>query len=149
MLLTDVEFKKANISHIKQILEIEELCFATPWSEASYKSELSDDHAFYLVALLGDDVIGYCGYWEIVGEGHITNVAVHPDYQGQGLGSQLLRRLIEYAVQAGIDSFTLEVREDNVPAIKLYEKYGFTAVGLRKNYYPKEKKNAIIMWKHV
>jgi len=143
----NVVYEIATTSHLKQILDIERLCFSAPWSEASYAAEFSDERAHYLVALSGGGVIGFCGYWDIVEEGHIINIAVHPDHQGMGVGAGLLGRLLEYAGHKGIGSFTLEVREDNIPAIKLYEKFGFVAEGLRKNYYQKEKKHAIIMWK--
>jgi len=137
---------RADLSHIKQIVDIENMCFSTPWSENSYIAELSDERAFYLVAALGSEIIGYCGYWDIVGEAHITNIAVCPEYRGRGIGEELLGRVIGYAARTGIEDFTLEVREDNIPAIRLYEKFGFTVCGRRKNYYQKEKKHALIMW---
>ena len=145
----NVEYARAEPRHIKQILEIENMCFSVPWTEASYAAEFEDGLAHYFVALLDGGVIGYCGYWEIVGEGHITNVAVHPGYQKHGVGSGLMGKLINYAFKSGIRSFTLEVREDNIPAVRLYNKFGFVSMGIRKNYYQKEKKHALIMWKHI
>ena len=148
-MMRKVDYANAEISHIGQILDIERICFVTPWSEASYIAEFNDELAHYFVALVEDVVVGYCGFWVIVGEGHITNVAVHPDYQNLGIGSELIRRLLESAMSMGVRSFTLEVREDNEPAVRLYQKFGFVSEGVRKNYYQKEKKNALIMWKHV
>ena len=148
-ILTSVSYEKADLSHIKQIVDIENICFVTPWSENSYIDELRDERAHYLVAMLEGEVIGYCGYWDIVEEAHITNIAVHPDYRGRGIGCGLLKTLIDYAAQSGIGSFTLEVREDNDAAKKLCEKFGFSVCGTRRNYYQKEKKHALIMWMHT
>lgn len=145
--LDTVAYAKAELCHIGQIVGIERVCFPDPWSEKSFVEELHNSRAHYFVALFGQRVVGYCGYWEIVGEGHISNVAVHPDYRGMGIGASLIGRLIDHATRNGVGSFTLEVREDNGLAIKLYEKLGFRSVGMRKNYYREEGKHALIMWK--
>jgi ribosomal-protein-alanine N-acetyltransferase len=157
----DAEYIRASISHAAQIYGIERLSFAAPWPRESFERELGDSLARYFIARLpsahagifanggdGDKVIiGYCGYWSIVGEAHITNVAVHPDFRGKGYGSGLLRAMLRDMRETGHSAATLEVREDNHAAIRLYEGFGFKRAGVRKNYYEREKKDAIIMWK--
>ena len=144
-----IKYQQAETEHIKGILEIEQLSFSTPWSEKSFQAEFADDLAYYAVALHEEFVVGYSGFWHIVDEAHITNVAVHPDFRRQGIGCHLVDALLRETVKRGIRDITLEVREDNEPAINLYHQFGFEEKGIRKNYYIKERKNALIMWKHI
>ena len=141
------EYARALPRHIAQICEIENQSFSSPWSELSFSKEFEDGLARYFIAKGEDNVVGYCGYWSIVGEAHITNIAVHPDYRGRGIGGRLMQEMLNDIEALGHTAATLEVREDNYPAIRLYERYGFTQAGMRKNYYEKERKNALIMWK--
>jgi ribosomal-protein-alanine N-acetyltransferase len=142
-------FLPARREHIPGIHAIEKLSFATPWSVESFEREFDDDLARYFVAICDGAVIGYCGYWSIVGEAHITNVAVHPCHRRRHVGIGLMRRMLRDIAENGIGHITLEAREDNRAAISMYEQLGFSRSGLRKNYYAKERKNAVIMWKHT
>lgn len=118
------------------VVEIENLSFPVPKNEGFFKS----DQNKYLVAKEGSKIVGYVGIEEISGERHVINMAVHPENRKQGIG----KRLIE-AVLNDKDVFFLEVRASNIPAQKLYEKYGFEKVGTRKNYYSDNDEDAIIM----
>jgi len=91
-------------------------------------------------------LVGYAGLWAIEDEGHITNVAVHPDYRRMRLGSILVELLIAQTREEGLKRFTLEVRVSNQAAISLYEKFGFVSAGLRKGYYEDNNEDAMIMW---
>jgi len=91
-------------------------------------------------------LIGYAGLWAIEDEGHITNVAVHPDYRRMHLGSILVDMLIAQTRLEGLKRFTLEVRVSNQAAIALYEKFGFVSAGIRKGYYEDNNEDAMIMW---
>lgn len=82
----------------------------------------------------------------VVDEGQITNVAVLPEYWHRGIGSKLISEMLVIAREEGLKSFTLEVRESNGNAVKLYKKLGFMKEGIRKNYYEKPTENALIMW---
>jgi ribosomal-protein-alanine N-acetyltransferase len=84
--------------------------------------------------------------WVIIDEAHITNLAVHPEYRGKGIGRMLLKGMIDYGIKNGIESFTLEVRESNLIAINLYSQLGFKKAGIRKGYYSDTNENALIMW---
>ena len=132
------------------ILKIEKLSFTTPWSKQAFLSELlENDRAYYLVAKVGDRAVGYIGVWLIAGEGHITNVAVHPDYRGQGIGRRLLLAIEEIALARGHRRMTLEVRTSNTVAQHLYRKLGYVAAGIRPKYYRDNNEDALIMWKDL
>jgi len=143
-----VEIIKTSVDHLDDIMVIENLSFAIPWTRQSFIEEItSNKFAIYLSASLNNVVVGYAGMWNVCGEGHITNIAVHPEFRGCGIGSLLLEGLIEEARKAGIERMTLEVRKSNIIAQNLYKKYGFVACGLRKSYYADNKEDALIMWK--
>ncbi len=131
---------------INQILEIERLSFKMPWSRQAFLNELANQLAHYLVMLDDQMVIGYAGFWQILDEGHITNVALLPNYRGRGLGRRLVGHLIEQAKQLGIAQMTLEVRPSNAAALALYRQFGFSVQGRRPNYYYDTNEDALIMW---
>ena len=136
------------LSDIEDILVVEKLSFSIPWSRDSFEKEITDNNlAIYLVAKVNEKAVGYIGMWKVLNEGHITNVAVHPEFRHQGIGDQLVSELLSLCVNENIDLVTLEVRKSNQNAIKLYEKHGFVAEGIRKAYYQDNKEDAIIMWK--
>lgn len=132
---------------INDVLEVSSLSLKETWSKESYKKELENPMAKYLVAEVDNKVIGFAGLWKICDEGHITNIAVHPNYRGNGIGSKLVESLINNSNSWYINSLTLEVRSSNIVAQNLYKKYGFEQEGIRKNYYSDNKEDAIIMWK--
>jgi len=136
------------LSDIEDILVVEKLSFSIPWSRDSFEKEIVDNNlAIYLVAKVNEKAVGYIGMWKVLNEGHITNVAVHPEFRHQGIGDQLVSELLSLCEKENIDLVTLEVRKSNQNAIKLYEKHGFVAEGIRKAYYQDNKEDAIIMWK--
>ena len=134
-------------AHVAAIAEIERLCFNDPWSERSIASELNNRLSLWLVALEGDRVAGYVGSQSVLGETDMMNIAVHPDYRRQGIAEALVVSLVEALKEKGNHSLMLEVRISNEPARKLYEKLGFTQVGLRKNYYRNPREDACILRK--
>ena len=154
----EVEYEKKNrifvevmkSRDIDTVTEIEKLSFDTPWSRESFISEIEkNDFAQYLVAKIGDKVVGYAGMWFILDETHITNIAVHPDYRDIGIGDKLIKAVIESTKENGLRSITLEVRNTNKKAIYLYEKNGFETAGIRKGYYSDNNDDALIMWKEI
>ena len=134
---------------INGVFEVEKNCFEDYWSKDSFRKELSNNLAKYLVAKIDNKVVGYVGIWFVVDEGHITNVAVHEDYRGQKIGDQLIKELVQVCKNNKIISMTLEVRASNVVAQNLYKKYGFKMAGIRKEYYSNNKEDAIIMWNDI
>lgn len=91
-------------------------------------------------------IVGFAGLWLMVDEAHITTIAVHPDYRGQGVGETLLSALIGIAYEIGARMVTLEVRVSNAVAQNLYRKYGFKEAGIRRRYYSDNHEDALIMW---
>jgi ribosomal-protein-alanine N-acetyltransferase len=131
---------------LSEVCAIEQETFSDPWSEEDFRSSMREANNGYLVAEIDQKIIGYCGYWGIVGEGYIYNVAVKKEYRNQRIGYRMLENLIETSKSKGIASFTLEVRSSNEAAIHLYETLGFKAAGIRKDFYTKPNEDAVIMW---
>jgi [ribosomal protein S18]-alanine N-acetyltransferase len=142
----EIRIEPMQTKDVEEVHAIESRSFLTPWSQGTFYSELLENQfAYYLVAKDGDTLVGYGGMWIILDEGHITNVAVLPEYRGRGLGQRLLRALIDRALVEGALRMTLEVRPSNKRALALYKKNGFVIRGVRKGYYQGE--DAYIMWK--
>jgi ribosomal-protein-alanine N-acetyltransferase len=111
---------------IPQVVEIEKLSFKYPKPESVFRE---DEHK-YLVAKEDEKVIGYIGIEKVLDEVHIINMAVHPDYRGKGIGKRLMQHVLNDE-----EVFFLEVRVSNETARKVYEKYGFKDINMRKQYY--------------
>ena len=141
--------ERMNESHVAAVAALEKLCFADPWSLNSVASELKNPLALWLVAVEADVVCGYIGSQSVMGESDMMNVAVHPDFRRKGIGEALVGALSDALKALGNTNLTLEVRASNAPAIALYEKLGFTQVGLRKNYYRNPKEDALILRKEL
>lgn len=142
-----IEILDMSIEHIDEIMVVENLSFSIPWSRNAFIEEVTNNKfAIYLTAKADGKIAGYTGMWQVFDEGHITNIAVHPEFRGIGVGSALLERLIKVAISKGITKMTLEVRKSNIGAQKLYSKYGFISGGLRKAYYADNNEDALIMW---
>lgn len=141
--------RAAELKDAPEIAEMEKLCFTTPWSLESIQHEIAENKlALYVVGEVDGKVVGYVGIWLIVDEGHITNVAVHPDWRRKHIGEAIIKTLIDVTESHGVVAHTLEVRASNIPAQKLYEKFGFMSVGIRQGYYEDNGEDAIIMWRN-
>lgn len=145
--MIDFEICPLEEKYIDSILYIENISFSDPWSRDSMEKELINEFARYVVIKKENAVIGYGGMWLILDEGHITNIAVLPEYRGMGIGKIIVQSLIDICKNENIVALTLEVRKSNEPAIKLYSKFDFIAEGIRKAYYSNNHEDAIIMWK--
>ena len=136
-----------NESHVAQVAELEKICFSDPCSENSVASELKNPLSCWLVAEEDGKVAGYVGSQTVMDESDMMNVAVHPDHRRKGIAEALVVELVEALKKRESHCLTLEVRASNEPAKALYEKLGFTQVGLRKNYYRNPKEDALILRK--
>ena len=130
---------------LPQIQKIEQHSFSMPWTEAMLRMQLAPDSHVFLTAETEGVVVGYIGLMYVLDEGYVSNVAVHPDWRRRGAADALLTALEARARKLLLSFLTLEVRESNAPAIALYEKHGYRAVGKRKNYYEKPTEDAILM----
>ena len=124
--------------HIAELMPIEQELFAPePWSERLFWSELGQlDTRHYVVAVSDGEVVGYAGLCDYPDEAFVQTIAVAPAAQGTGLGSRLLADLLEEAERRRQRVVSLEVRADNEPAQRLYERHGFARAGVRRGYYP-------------
>ena len=132
------------ISHFEEIEPILSTEFDDFWNSSILKQELENPNSHYFVAIHNNSIVGFAGIWKAVDEYHITDIVVRKDLRCKGIGSHLLEKLIETAKLEKVVSVTLEVNINNVPAKKLYEKYGFQPLGIRKKYY-NQTDDAVIM----
>jgi ribosomal-protein-alanine N-acetyltransferase len=134
------------LEDLDEVQAIEQASFSTPWPSNAYRSELMTNRlASYLVARIDGRIVGYGGMWLMVDEAHITTFAVHPGWRRQRIGERLLLAFLDLARDRHAREATLEVRLSNLPARRLYEKYGFRPVGLRPRYYSDNNEDALIM----
>lgn len=135
---------------IDAVHEIEVACFKTPWSKESFRHDIEENQcARYVVVREDGRAIAYAGVWFILDEGHITNIAVHPDRRGMGYGEMVTRAMIQLAADSGMNVMTLEVRRSNAAAQSLYHKLGFIDVGYRKRYYENSEDALIMFLEHM
>jgi len=135
---------------IFQVSQIEKLSFPSPWSCSIFSSELDKKNfTFYYVMEYQDEVIAYTGYWKLANEAHLVNLAVYPAFRRKGLGSKLLKYVLEKAQNQGLDTITLEVRRFNLAAQKFYERFDFKKVAIRPGYYVETGEDALVYWKNI
>jgi [ribosomal protein S18]-alanine N-acetyltransferase len=132
--------------HMRDVLTIERAVYVRPWSAALFFSEISQKKTRYYLAAFDDEtLVGYAGLMVHADDGHITNIAVHPDHQSRGIGARLLFELVLEARSRGARQVTLEVRVANWPAQRLYSWFGFRPLGIRRNYYAETGEDALVM----
>ncbi len=127
------------------VAALEAELFSVPWSQAAFEDTIPREEVLFFVAGEGDELLGYIGVTMTAQEGEITNVAVASEARRGGVGTALLMRLKEELYKRGIFRIVLEVRVSNMPAIRLYEKIGFSIVGTRKRFYEKPTEDAYVM----
>ena len=132
------------VDDLDQVMEIENRLFSPPWTKEGFFTYLTRKDAMFLVVEEKGEILAYCGLLMVLAEGDITNVAVRPDRQREGIGHFLMDSLIRLAQQQGITTIHLEVRVGNETAIRLYERMGFTRDGIRKKYYTDPVEDAIL-----
>lgn len=135
----------SDLDSISNILTYE---FDDFWNYSVFKSELENENSKYVVAKLNNEIIGFGGIWFSVDDIHITNIVVKKTYRNQKIGSLILNTLINMCKNKVQKSITLEVNSSNIPAQKLYQKFGFKTAGIRKKYY-NNTEDAIIMTKDL
>lgn len=134
------------------IMEIERLSFTHPWSENSFVGEIENHHISFPYVILYEPqnrIIGYVIFWILGEEAQISNFAVHPDFRGHGLGEDTLVRILRMLRNFKCSMVLLEVRPSNMAARRLYNKYGFRVLGIRKNYYQSPVEDALVMVKYL
>jgi len=139
-----IKIRRMEEKDLEQVASIEAKNFSMPWSCEAFRDSLRLSHTLYLVAEAGDQIAGYCGCYWMLDEAEIVNVAVDSHWRGQGIGRKMLLELMHIGRELGVFTYMLEVRQSNVPAIRLYESLGFQYAGIRKNFYEKPMEDAKI-----
>lgn len=146
----DIKVEKMTISDLKNIKDILQTEFDDFWNYNILEEELNLSNSYYLVAKseneLENEIVGFAGIKVVLDEADVMNIVVKKSKRNNKIGSLLLEHLISLAKNLNCKSLSLEVNEDNLPAINLYKKFGFEQIGFRKNYY--EDKNGIVMIKY-
>lgn len=143
-----IKINKMNIDDLNKISPVLLTEFDDFWNYNIFKSELENENSKYVVAKNNDEIVGFAGIWISIDEAHVTNIVTKKDLRKNGIGSTLLEELINLSKNLNLVSITLEVNENNLDAIKLYEKFGFEKLGIRKKYY-NNTDNALIMTKKL
>ncbi len=144
----DVKISNMNLQDLNLIADNLETDFDDFWNYNVLKGELENGNSKYLVAKLDGKIVGFAGIIPIAEEADISNIVVHKDFRNMKIGFMLLKGLIDLACSLRLSAINLEVRNTNVYAIKLYEKYGFEVCGVRKKYY-NNIDDAILMRKNL
>ncbi len=142
-----VSIREMTEGDLDEVLGIERVTFPSPWSRALFERELVTPFARSFVGLWKETgrVAGYLCFWLVDQEGHVLNLAVHPQHRGQRIGSLLLGFGVDFCRKQGVQLITLEVRRSNYKAISLYRNFQFQPQGIRRRYYTDSGEDAIIM----
>lgn len=154
MSLVKLKLQPPQLEQLPQIVELDKLSLGGLWTLEGYRRELESPNSNLLVLSIvnsttstEEQIIGCGCFWAILEEAHITLLAIHPDYQGRGLGQLLLYALLKDALVRKLERATLEVRESNAVALSIYQKFGFKLAGRRKGYYQKTGEDALVLWR--
>lgn len=144
----DLKIEKLTLDDLNNIKNILISDFDDFWNYDILEEELKCENSYFMVTKSNDEIVGFAGLKVIVDEADIMNIVVKKSYRHNGIGSVLLENLISYAKSLDLNTVTLEVNEHNLSAIKLYDKFNFDHIGIRKKYYNGES-DAIIMSKKI
>ena len=140
-----MRLEKAEKKHLDAVLDIEKKCFSLPWSKQSFSDELRAKESYFIVALEGETVLGFCIIRVFDGEAELYNIAVAPEYRRQYIAEDMLREAMSYAKNNDASAVYLEVRKSNTAAQSLYKKVGFNDIGTRRDYYDFPTEDAVLM----
>src|SRR5438445_605511 len=143
----ELEISRMKRRHLKGVMAIEREVYPRPWSPSLFLSEMSElQNRAYLVARIGKDVVGYGGVICYGDEAHVTTIAVDPDHHRRKIGTRVMYELLSEAIAMGARAVSLEVRMSNWGAQRMYGRFGFRPVGVRKGYYQETGEDALVMW---
>ena len=142
-----IELRRLELNDLSAIERIEQRSYPTPWSRSMFAGELAKPSSICVGAFDAENLAGFLIISRYVDAWHVMNVAVSPEYRRRGIATMMLDRLFELTAGDGRRGYTLEVRVSNTDAIRLYERVGFKARGIRRGYYTDNREDALIMWK--
>lgn len=139
----EIIIREMNLQDFEEIKDTLQRDFDEFWNAHIFEEELKNEYSKYFCAVSNNKIVGFAGLWKSIDIMHITNIVVKKDMRNNGIGKQMLEKLISYSKEQNMEAITLEVHEENSIAKDIYEKYNFKNVGIRKNYY--KDKSAIIL----
>jgi ribosomal-protein-alanine N-acetyltransferase len=133
---------------LDSVLAIEHASFTSPWTREMYLSEMANTGRSFLYVARNSElrIVGFCAFWRIADELHINNLAVAPEWRRGGVATALLSHVLGEGARLGTRRATLEVRQSNEAARRLYERFGFVVAGLRRSYYSNPTEDALVLW---
>lgn len=137
--------RRMRAADLPRVLVIENLCFSTPWKEATFTGLMKRTDTDLYVAELDGAIVGYAACWTVIDQSELGNVAVSPDARGLGIGGTLVDTVVERVKERGAHELFLEVRESNHVAQGIYRERGFVVVGRRRSYYAQPTEDALVM----
>jgi ribosomal-protein-alanine N-acetyltransferase len=143
-----LRFMRMHIGDLAEVQVIEDVSYPNPWTRGNFVDSLHSGHETWVVRDASNRLIGYFLIMLAMDEAHLLNITVHASMQGQGIGHILLDKVVAIAQEKGMSSVLLEVRPSNHRALSVYKHYGFSEIGIRKNYYPvaqNAREDAIVM----
>ena len=143
-----MKLRRLEKADVPQVSFLEQACFSVPWSQASLYQDIVNNDLSRYHGMFDDKgtLIAYMGYWKVLEQAHVTNVAVAPAWRRRGVGKRLFGYVLQKAAQEGVESLTLEVRPSNEAALALYRSFGMEEQGRRRHYYSDNGEDALILW---
>lgn len=139
-----------DLGDLERVEQLEAELFSLPWKKDDFKRELlENEFAHYFVIEEDNEVVGYCGVWNLYEQAQITTIGVTRNSQGKGYATELMRKIEEVSVENGCETCSLEVRVSNIAAQNLYKKIGYTTINVRKGYYSDNHEDAFLMMKAI
>ena len=135
--------REMTYNDIASVADVDRAAFSDAWKDDSFADELKKDYSHYFVAETDGEIMGYAGIWCIYETAELIRIATSPNHQKKGVAKELMQAILECAKNCGCERMMLEVRKSNIPAQKLYKKFGFNEISIRKGYYSGE--DAVIM----
>ena len=140
--------QRMEVDDLDRIVDLERLCFSSPWSKDDFLYELNENpYGYYVVLKEADKILAYLGLWMDEERAQITTIGVDPEHRGKGYAKTLMVHMLDVCSSKGVKIYSLEVRVSNQAAISLYQRFGFMQVGLRKAYYQDNHEDAYLMIK--
>ncbi len=138
--------RRMGLEDVDEVAILERHIFPAPWPGQAFIHELNEVRASYsLVARKGDVLVGYLVAWFLYDEAHVGNVAVRPELRRLGTATRLIKEMLAEAERRSVKRITLEVRVSNLAAIRLYRRFGFKAISIRRGYYVDNREDAFVM----
>ncbi len=144
-----VDYVRLCRDHLDALLELEQASYPDPWTMGMFQQEITGQSSHFFMALRGEAILGYGGFWMLMDEAHITKITVAQPWRGAGHGQAILEFLIARSIEYGAKTMRLEVRASNAVARSLYARNDFHEVGVRKGYYARSGEDAVVMVKYL